>query len=195
MDELVDHLAEALEAVDPLVAGIDEQQWSRSTPCTRWSVRDLVEHVDGGHQMFADIVRGAPMPSPEERGPTGGLGVDPLGTYRAAAYDVLAAFGEPGVLTTSFTLPTGSVPGVAAVHLRIVEALGHGWDLARATGQTIQVRDRIAELALDFSAQLLTGLPPGPGPFAPPQAVAVDAPVLERLAALLGRRTGSAPPG
>ena len=139
--------------------------------------------------MSADIVRGAQMPSPEERGPAGGLGVDPLGTYRVVAYDMLAAFGEPGVLTTSFTVPTGSVPGVAALQLRIVEALGHGWDLARATGRTIQVRDRIVELTLDFSARELTGLLPFPGRFAPPQPVAVDAPVLDRLAALLGRHT------
>lgn len=191
MDELLDHLAEALEAVDPLVAGVDEQHWSRATPCPGWSVRDLVEHVVDGHRVVADMVRGAPSPLPTACGPPGGLGPDPLTTYRATAYDVLAAFGEPGVLTTSFAGPTGSVPGVVALHWQIVEALGHGWDLARATGRPIRVRDRIAALALDVGARELSRRPPGS--FAPPQPAGLDAPVLERLAALLGRRVERTP--
>lgn len=38
------------------------------------------------------------------------------------------------MLEEVFEVPAGRVPGVAAVHLRIVEELVHGWDLVRAIG-------------------------------------------------------------
>ena len=105
-------------------------------------------------------------------------------------YDVLSAFGEPCVLMRSFAVPPGPVSGIAVLQGQLVEALGHGWDLARATGRTLGVRDRIVELVLGRSVPVLTAQPPGLNLFAPPHPVDGDAPVLERLAASLGRRPG-----
>ena len=73
------------------------------------------------------------------------------------------------------------------MHLRVVEMLVHGWDLARATGRQLAVPEELAVAELAFSRDLLGRLPAGRTPFAPSQPVADDAPALDRLAAQLGR--------
>jgi uncharacterized protein (TIGR03086 family) len=85
------------------------------------------------------------------------------------------------------TVPVGTLPGRAVVHLRTVETLVHGWDLARATGRTVPFPDELAEHELTFSRDLLGRVPEGRQPFAPSVAVTDAAPAIDRLAALLGR--------
>src|SRR5664280_312673 len=81
-----------------------------------------------------------------------------------------------------------AVPGIAALHMRIVEALVHDWDLARATGQPAELPDDLPARELTFTRGKLADLPPDGRPFAPPRPVADDAPAIDRLAAGLGRR-------
>jgi uncharacterized protein (TIGR03086 family) len=134
------------------------------------------------------VLRGEPLPERLGlRDPADQLGDDPAGACRASGEELLAALRQPGVLERAHTLPAGTLPGPAVVHLRTVETLVHGWDLARATGRTLDVPDALVEPEIGFSRGLLGRLPEGRSPFAPSQAVAGDAPALDRLVALLGR--------
>jgi uncharacterized protein (TIGR03086 family) len=184
---MVDQLGVALDATGRLVTAAD-QQWTLPTPCTDWNVRELVNHVVVGNQLFADILSGRSMPAAAGRGPaTDRLGDQPAVAYRAAADAVLAAFGQPGVLEQTFTVPFGTVPGIVALHLRITELLVHGWDLATAIGQPAIFPDEIVEQELEFTHGALAAVPATRSPFAAPQPVADQAPPIDRLAALLGR--------
>lgn len=180
--EPLDGLRRALDATEPLLAGIRPAQWAAPTPCTEWDVRALVSHLVAGNRLFAAILRADQPPRSVE------LGDDAAAAYRSSAADLLAAFSRPGVLAETFTVPLGTVPGAVAVHLRTTEALVHGWDLARATGQQADFPDDVAEEELAFSRRSLPGIPPNRTPFRPPQPVREDAPAIERLVALLGRR-------
>ena len=66
------------------------------------------------------------------------------------------------------SVPFGTVPGMMALHLRITEILGHGWDLARATRRPAPFDDAVVEQELQFSLQALTQLPSERTPFAAP---------------------------
>ena len=141
-----------------------------------------------GNRVFADALRGRPVPSREalaELATTDQLGPDPVAAHRSSADDLLAAFGEPGALERPMTVPFGTVPGVVALHLRITEALVHGWDLARATGQVLARDDDLVEQELAFSAAALDS--PAARRASPRPAGPGGAPALDRLAALLGR--------
>lgn len=88
----------------------------------------------------------------------------------------------------TYDSPTGPIPGPALVRLRCAEELIHGWDLARATGQSTD------GLPADLAEEALAGIrgPLGDGPreglpFDPPQPAAEDAPAIDRLAAFCGR--------
>lgn len=182
----IDELARVLDATGRLVAAVRDEQWTGSTPCTDWNVRELVGHMVGGNVIFARLI-GGDASSSEEARPADPLGDDPLAAYRAAADEMLAAFGRPGSLERMVALPFGLVPGAVGVRLRLVEMLAHGWDLARATGQDADYPDDLVRPALEFTLRTLGDIPPERKPFAPPQPVPDDAPAIDRLAAVLGR--------
>jgi uncharacterized protein (TIGR03086 family) len=190
----VESLARALDATAVLVHGVAEEQWSSSTPCPQLSVRALVNHLVSGNRIFTGIVTGADLPPREERQRLGAidhLGDDPSSAYRESANSLVAAFRQPGVLGRVFPSPIGSAPGGVLLHLRMIEALVHGWDIARATGQPAQLPQDLAEVELAVARdQLPADLPRTGDPFGPVQPVSQDAPAIDRLAAYLGRPVG-----
>jgi uncharacterized protein (TIGR03086 family) len=177
----VELLAAALDEARRLVEGIGQGQWDGPTPCAEWSVRDLTGHLVTGNRLFARAVRGdLPPAAPVEQDRY-------AAALRESADELLAAFTAPGALDRVVVVPFGRVPGIVALHLRLVEALVHGWDLASATGQVPRFDDESAERGLEFSRAKLSEVPANRSPFGPPQPVDPHAPVLDRLAALLGR--------
>ena len=186
----VDQLARALDIAGDLVAAVGDDQWGNPTPCTDWTVRELVNHVVDGHLLFTAILRGEPMPPLAElrrRQSVDVLGDDPTIAFRDSADALAAGFRQPDALQQMITVPFGAVPGIGALHLRLVETLVHGWDLARAIGGPDGFPDALVEQELTFSRAKLGDLPPGRTPFAPPRPAAPDARAIDRLAALLGR--------
>lgn len=184
-----EQLATALGRCQALVAGVRPEQWSAPTPCTDWDVRALVGHLVLGSRVFAGALQGRPADRDtllrlQAEDP---LGEDPAGAQRAADDALLASFRAPGALEQPVTVPFGTVPAVVALHLRITEALVHGWDLARATGQQPPADDPLVEQELAFTAAQLRGGAQVRQRFAEPQPVPDGAPPLDRLAALLGR--------
>jgi uncharacterized protein (TIGR03086 family) len=193
MSSPVDDLTAALAGTEQLVAEIGPDEWELPTPCTDWSVRDVVNHLVGSNLLFVRVLGGEPLPPREQllaAARTDRLGDDAVGAYRASAAALVDAFRAEGALERTVTVPAGTLPGIAALHLRIVEALVHGWDVARATGRSLTFPDGLVEQALAFTRDTLPRLPPRPagqGPFGPSQPADDDAPPLDRLAALLGR--------
>ncbi|RZU50126.1 uncharacterized protein (TIGR03086 family) [Krasilnikovia cinnamomea] len=171
----VDQLADVVERTGRLIAGITPEQWTDPTPCAEWDVRALVTHIVGGNALFAAQLSG------ETGTPEG---------YGDSADRMLAAFRAPGALDKVVTVPFGQVPATIALHLRLADLMVHGWDLARATGQRADYPDDVVEQALAFSRSALPLVRKQDGPFAPSEPVDDDAPVLDRLAAFLGRKVG-----
>jgi uncharacterized protein (TIGR03086 family) len=166
------------------VAGIRASEWPAPTPCTDLDVREVLNHLVSGNLLFASLVRGEPLPDRS----ADHLGGDPLAAFRRAAAELREAFATPGALESVYTAPFGSGPGAVLLHVRIVELLVHGWDLARATGQQADFPADVAERTLAATRRQLTSRPQGPGaPFAAEVPVADDAPAVDRLAGFLGR--------
>jgi uncharacterized protein (TIGR03086 family) len=189
-EALLDPLATALDGTGQLVAAVTAEQWDLPTPCSDWTVRQLVNHVVGGNRLFTRVLHGEPLPPRDQLGRRAAedqLGDDPAGAYDASAGELLAALRAPGVLQRTWTVPAATLPGPAVVHLRTVEILVHGWDLAHAIGRPMPFPDELAAGELAFSRDLLGRLPEGRSPFAASSPVADDAPAVDRLAALLGR--------
>lgn len=178
----VEDLTRALSAVEELIAGVGDDQWSAPTPCTDWTVRELVNHLVGVNLVFAALVNDQ---APPERG-ADVLGDDPAGAYRHSSRAIQAAFAQPGVLARSYQGPLGAVTGAERLHIRIADLLAHGWDLAQATRQPAALPADLSEQALTFTRTQLSTMP-RTGRFDPAQPVADDAPAIDRLAAFLGR--------
>jgi uncharacterized protein (TIGR03086 family) len=180
-DALLHSLATALDGTGRLIDAVTGEQWGLPTPCSDWTVRQLVNHVVGGNRLFTRVLSGEPLPPRDQ------LGADPAAAYAATSAELLAALRAPGVLEGTYTVPAATLPGPAIVHLRTVETLVHGWDLARAIDRPAPFPDELAEGELAFSRDLLGRMPEQRRPFGAAQPVDDDAPAIDRLAALLGR--------
>jgi uncharacterized protein (TIGR03086 family) len=145
-------------------------------------VRRLVDHLIGMNRVFTALLSDQ---SPPPR-PTADHEDDPVGAYRDSAARLLAAFEQPGVLERDYRGPLGAASGAERLQIRLYDLLAHGWDLAQATGQPVELPDDVAEQSLAFVRIQLTEKA-RPGRFGPAQIVAETAPAIERLVAFLGR--------
>jgi uncharacterized protein (TIGR03086 family) len=175
----------AAAAAERLVAGVRPDQWHASTPCTEWTVRQLVNHIVAGNALFTSIVTGAPPPDRSQDH----LGDDPVAAFRDSVRAVRTALADDDVLAETYTMPFGPSPGAGLVEMRVNEFVVHGWDLARATGQPAAFDDDLAEgcLALMRSMPMI---PRGEGrPFQAERKAPAGSSAVDRLAAYLGRPT------
>jgi uncharacterized protein (TIGR03086 family) len=180
---LVEQLGRASGAVAGLISNIRADQWSAPTPCTDWTVRQLVNHLIGMNRVFAALLAGQPPPP---RPSADHIEDDPVGAYRDSAAELQDAFGRPGVLERAYPGPLGTATGAERLKIRLYDLLAHGWDLAQATEQPADLPDDLAAQSLAFARTQLNGQA-RPGRFGPAQSVAEQAPAIERLAAFLGR--------
>jgi uncharacterized protein (TIGR03086 family) len=180
----VEQLSRVLDVTGQLITGARDEQWARPTPCSEWNVRDLVSHIVGGNRLFTAILTRSEPPGPPD---PANAPARLVRAYQDSAPELVAAFSQPGVLDEVFTVPFATVPGAVALHLRTIEMLVHGWDVARATGQPADFPAGITEQELAFSRSIIGQIPPDRHPFAPSLPEDDGAPAIDRLAALLGR--------
>ena len=186
----VDQLTEVLDGYERVLAGVGDDQWTMPTPCTEWTVRDVANHLQGGNRLVTEILVGDEPELRRGLPEADLLGDKPVAAFRDLADAMLVAFGQPGVLERIVVVPVGSVPGVGALYLRLVEHLVHGWDLATATGQKPEFDEEITAQALAFTEAKLADLPASNTAFAPRKPVPANGSALDRLVALLGRDAG-----
>ena len=180
-------LERAFASTRGVLANVTSDQLDRSTPCASWDVRALVNHVVGGTHFFAGQVRGDFEPT--ENPPDLAAG-DFMAVYDDGAAQAVAAFGAPGNAEKMITLPFATLPGAAFMGIAATDAFAHGWDLARATGQSTDLDPELANQLLENAKVMLPDAlrgDDGNAPFGP----AVDAPTsaapADQLAAFLGR--------
>ncbi len=172
----------AVAAAENVIAAVKPEQLADPTPCSGWSVRELINHCVFGNTMFVSIIAGAPTPDRD----ADHVGDDPAGAFRRTIGDLRTAFSGEGVLQKMYQTPVGQGPGAQLVGMRTVEMLVHTWDLARATGQPTDFEPEAAEWALETIRPMMpadrTDTPFDAEQPCPPEATAAD-----RLAAFAGR--------
>jgi uncharacterized protein (TIGR03086 family) len=179
---IFDGFARTSAIVGDLIGRIGDDQWAAPTPCTEWSVRDVVGHLVGMNLVLVAMFEEGPMP---ERG-VDRLGADPAGAFLRSAAALQAAAAHPGVLEQSQATRIGSAIGADRLQWRMVDLLAHGWDLEQATALAADLPSDVAEQALTFAQAQLPSQPRA-GRFADPQPIGDRAPAIDRLAAFTGR--------
>jgi uncharacterized protein (TIGR03086 family) len=185
--DLLDQLSRSLAAVGEVISTIRPEQWAAPTPCTEWTLAQVVEHLVGLNRMFAAML--ADQPPPPRVGVHDGE-LEPA--YRESAATLLAAFSKRGVLERSYHGPLGTATGTQRLQIRLYDLLAHGWDLARATRQPVRLPDDAAETALAFARTQLSEAA-RPGRFNTADTISDEAPATDRLAVFLGRRADWTP--
>lgn len=182
----LDDLTAAQTAFLDLVGRLPVEAWAAATPCEEWDVEAVVRHLCVGERAFTTSLSGVAYELPAILAELAEVPQDALPTtYAEGAARLREALATAG--DDTFPTGIGPMPAPAVAALRTIEALTHGWDLARGSGLPLAVDDAVAERAIAHSLALMERLPPDRTPFGPRQPVTDDAPAIDRLAALLGR--------
>ncbi|MEI5523266.1 TIGR03086 family metal-binding protein [Streptomyces brasiliscabiei] len=171
-----------------LVAAVGDDRLAGPTPCPEYAVRHLLGHLFHLTGAFRDAGR-------KDLGPTTDTGpqsaLPDLGPgWREAFPQVLdelaEAWRDPAAWTGETRAGGVSMPGGIAAAVAADELVVHGWDLARATGQTYEPDP--AALAATHSFLAASADDPSRGEiFGPVVPVPDDAPLLDRVIGLSGR--------
>jgi uncharacterized protein (TIGR03086 family) len=177
-------LEQAVTSTRGVLVDVSAEQMSAPSPCASWTVQDIVNHVIGGQYFFAAALTGDAAGSPPASGD------DVVAAFDLAAAASTAAFSSDGAMDQMVTLPFGQMPGAMVVRLAATDTFVHGWDIAKATGQST---DLDPVLAADLLEGAKAAIGPqmrgadGVMPFGPEREAPGGAPAADQLAAFLGR--------
>jgi uncharacterized protein (TIGR03086 family) len=142
------------------------------TPCSEWTVQDLVDHIVAAPSRFARMARGEEV----DWSTTPPAGPEPAVRFRSQGEDLLRAVA--GAATAG---------GPIALDWQCAELAVHTWDLATALGRrTGDLDAEVAERGLAFMSASLTDDNRGPA-FGPEQPAPPGADAYQRIAAFAGR--------
>jgi uncharacterized protein (TIGR03086 family) len=195
-------LARACASTRNVLAAVSEEQLAAPTPCSDWTVHDLIVHIVDGTNFWADLAESGEMP--DYRSWPDYSGSDFAGDFEGHAARAVAGFAAPGMMDKPMMLPTGPAPGSLAVQVATGEIFVHGWDLATALrgtaagepatpssiGRHVPAMDDGVAAALLLSDWLVLCVQvrgADPAVFAPEIEPPEGATAVDRLAAFLGR--------
>ncbi|TDC94558.1 TIGR03086 family metal-binding protein [Actinomadura sp. 7K507] len=172
-----------------VVAGIRVEQRDAATPCPEFTVEGLIAHLIDGLTWYGQLPAGGPTDPREATGPD--LRRVPYADAFDAARSTTGRTWTPVHLADTYALPFGETSGTGITEYMIVETLGHGWDLAVAAGQPINVAPDLAEAALTTAHGLGEQTLRAEGMMADAATVPAHAPAISRFVAFLGRQPPS----
>ncbi len=189
-DDLIATFCAAQAAFGERVHAVAPGQWQLDTPDAQWTVADLVGHLVDEHRWAAPLLAGLDMDAAGTAvaglGPAGGDGAALVRAWDRAAATSAEAFRADGALTGSVAITRGSVPAAEYLEEMVLDLIVHAWDLGVAIGYPgLLPVDAVA--AIYPLAQAVVDRTPA-GMFDAPVEVGADAPVIDRLVALTGRR-------
>jgi uncharacterized protein (TIGR03086 family) len=185
-----DHFAESVDVAVAAVRGVDPARYGDPSPCSEFTVGKVIDHIGFGlllaeraglrQEWDADWKADGQAPfligHPESEWAE--LITEQAKRTAAAWSDPTAWDGE-----TSFGAP---MPAAAVGSMMTAEMVLHGWDVAVATGQRVDVDAGLAQEVLS-GAEALAPMGRDGGWYAPGVDVADDASTLDKALATSGR--------
>ncbi|MFC4858988.1 TIGR03086 family metal-binding protein [Actinophytocola glycyrrhizae] len=185
--DLLDAHGQAMDVFGHAVHKVGLTDWDSPTPCTQWSVRDLVNHLVVEQLWVPEVLAGRTVAEVGDRFDGDQLGDDPLAAWDEASDVARSAWLQPGAVDRTVHLSFGDVDAAEYGWQMTTDLAVHGWDLATALGADAGIPDELAEAVLAYVEPQVAAWS-GTGMFADPVPVPSDAPAATRLAGLLGRR-------
>lgn len=143
-------MATAMAGFADVVAAVEPDHWDLPSPCEGWSVTDVVDHVVTGERFTVQMLAGASLSDAVQVI----TGLDPgdedvVGQLTEAAAEALAAF--DGSLDRTVDHPVGPITARRMLGFRIIDQLGHTWDVATAIGQGVELDPAALAIGLEIS--------------------------------------------
>ena len=135
----------AVEEFDARVRAVGDDQWELPTPCSDWSVRQLVNHLVYEDRWTVPLMEGSTIAAVGDRYEGDLLGDDPKGAWAESCAEAVAAVQADGALERMVDLSSGPTPAGEYVSQLLADHLIHAWDLARAVGADERLDPELVE--------------------------------------------------
>lgn len=184
---LLSRHGEALALFTERVHAVRADQWDAPTPCTDWSVRELVNHLAVEQLWVPPMLDGASVADLGDSLDGDLLGDDPAAAWDDAAAAARTVFAAPGALDRTALLSQGPTRADAYCAQMTADAIVHAWDLSRAIGADERLPKALVDFARREVEPYVDSLA-GTGLFAEPVSPPAGADAQTVLLAELGRR-------
>ncbi len=169
------------------MGNVAPEQMSNATPCDKWTVHDLCNHIVGGGHMFAAAFRGEQQAIDPDADMPDMVGPDPLASFDASIADFNAAIDSPGAMDKVISLPFGEIPAPVVLEILKFDLLVHAWDIAKATDQQFSPPDELVLGGLEAAKMIIAPEARDGDTFKQEVTAAPSVTPIERLAAFTGR--------
>ncbi len=187
-------LAPAAARLADIVKNVPEDRLGGPTPCPAYTLGDLLDHVGGFAFAFtaAATKTGGDTDAGAAQGPSGDasrLGDDWRTRIPRDLLALADAWRDPKAWTGMTQAGGIDLPGEVAGLVALDELVIHGWDVARASGQSFDCEPELLEALHGFVAQFDDPAQESEseGLFGPAVPVPDTAPLLDRVLGLTGR--------
>ncbi|MDO3700187.1 TIGR03086 family metal-binding protein [Micromonospora sp. C28SCA-DRY-2] len=184
----------AARALEALLPGVTDDQLTSPTPCARWMVGDLLDHLMGLTVAFRTAAEKGSDAAPGGPGDPSVANLDPRWRSRLPVRldELVAAWRAPGAWTGETAAGGVVLPAEIMGIVALNELVVHGWDLASATGQSYDVDHRTVETVHRLVSQQASS-DGTPGLFGPSITRPAGASLLDQVLGLTGRDPGWKP--
>jgi len=190
MTTQIEHLESMMNKTAQLMIDIDRDQLADPTPCRDFDVRALLEHLATWVQVFDSAVNETALPfDPSDHRIDEGWAQ----ILQAAAARIVSGLSERGI-DRPMAMTSDPIPGSFVLNMMLMEYIGHGWDLARATGTVSPFSDAEATVALNAAQTIIQPEHRGTAMFDHPVPVNEDSDPTKAFVAFTGRDPHWAPP-
>ncbi|MEU2717377.1 TIGR03086 family metal-binding protein [Streptomyces sp. NPDC007205] len=132
--EGVELLRQAHACLREVVAAVPEEAWGSPTPCSEWTVRQVLNHARIDQHAYG-LVLAADRPGEDPFQPADALHGDPVAELEKVLDAVADAYAQLPADAGSVPTPLGPLPLPLAAGAGALDAAVHAWDIAVATGQ------------------------------------------------------------
>ena len=176
-------LKPACEAMIEVLAGLADDRLTSPSPCTEYTVGDLIDHVDLVAQGATAFALGS-----SQLPDTGYSHLKP--DWRDTVTQHVRALGkawdDPAVWEGTGNVPGSDLSNSTWGNIALTELVVHGWDIATATCQAFDLPENTLQACFEHVAVFVPNAPL-PDLWGLPVEVPPDAALLDRILAITGR--------
>ena len=148
----------AAQALIPTFGGVNASQLTSSTPCTEWTVKNLLNHNINVQKFLHSTLTGGNMEAGEMYNVDGDLPPEGAEAALKSITDQVISAANGMDLSTVLGTPFGDMPAGHFMMIPMVDLVVHRWDIASATGQNNAIDSSIAEICVGvLSPEALEG--------------------------------------
>ncbi|WP_406463545.1 TIGR03086 family metal-binding protein [Streptomyces sp. NBC_01622] len=169
-----------------VIAAVPGSDWSAPTPCSEWTVRQVLNHARIDQQAYGLVLTGD-RPDSDPFHPADALDGDPVAALDKVLRAVAEGYAALPAEADQVPTPLGPMPLPFAAATAAMDAAVHAWDIAVATGQNRPLEADLAEGIWPAADRLVDQLRDAYRVFAPAREVTAEYDRAETLLAFLGR--------